>query len=377
MQVGWTDGVLSDLVYFQRGFDINKDQQQEGLIPVISSSGVQSYHSEAKVESAGVLIGRKGSLGTVYFSSSPYWPHSTTLWSKDLKGNHPKYVYYFLKTLQLERYNVGNSNPTLNRNHIHDLKIRIPSISLQIRIAEILSFYDDLIENNRRRIQLLEESARLLYQEWFVRLNFPNAENIKVVEGVPEGWERTTVFEIADVLSGGTPKTDKPEYWNGDIPFFTPKDTTNTIFSMQTEKYLTESGLQNCNSKLYPKNTLFITARGTVGKLRLAQLPMAMNQSCYALIGKRNITQIFLYCSLQASIDQFKARASGAVFDAIVIDTFKQIPFLKPTINLINEFTNIVLEIFSQIENLLLANQKLAQARDLLLPKLMNGELEV
>ncbi|SMD14519.1 restriction endonuclease subunit S [Sporomusa malonica] len=370
-------GKLSDLIFFQRGFDITKAQQTHGPYPVVSSSGITSYHKDYMVNGPGVIIGRKGTLGTVYFCTNNYWPHDTTLWSKDFRGNDPKFVYYFLHTIDMKNYNVGGANPTLNRNHIHEIEVFIPKLSKQHKIASILSAYDDLIETNFRRIALLEEAARLLYQEWFVRLRFPGYEHTRIADGVPEGWEVATAFDAIDVLSGGTPKTDNPSYWNGDIPFFTPKDAASAFYVTQTEKSITEDGLRKCNSKLYPKDTLFITARGTVGKLNLAQLPMAMNQSCYALRGKGNISQYYLYCALKASIEQFHKRAAGAVFDAIVVDTFKMIPFTIPNSGLIDKFNDAVLPMFKQTEVLILQNQKLKQARDLLLPKLMSGEVTV
>jgi len=199
---GWRPAHLEDLVFFQRGFDITKAEQRQGNIPVVSSSGIQSYHSEAKVEGPGVVIGRKGSLGTVHFVDCPYWPHDTTLWSKDLRGNDPRYVYYFVHTMGFERYDVGNSNPTLNRNHIHGLDILIPPLRTQKAIVEVLSTYDDLIENNRRRIQLLEQAARLLYKEWFVHLRFPGHEHTPIIEGVPEGWEKTCYNELFEFHGG-------------------------------------------------------------------------------------------------------------------------------------------------------------------------------
>jgi type I restriction enzyme S subunit len=183
----WRDAKLEDLVFFQRGFDITQAQQRQGPYPVISSSGVTSYHDEFKVNGPGVIIGRKGTLGSIHFAAGDYWPHDTTLWSKDLKGNNPRFVYYFLHVLDFKRFDVGNSNPTLNRNHIHDLPIRIPALPIQDAIVNALSAYDDLIENNRRRMALLEEGARLLYQEWFVHLHFPGHEHAHILNGIPEG----------------------------------------------------------------------------------------------------------------------------------------------------------------------------------------------
>ena len=184
----WRGGKLEDLVFFQRGFDITQAQQREGSYPVISSSGVTSYHDEFKVSGPGVVIGRKGTLGSIHFTAADYWPHDTTLWSKDLKGNNPRFVYYFLHTLDFKRFDVGNSNPTLNRNHIHDLVVSIPPRSVQDDIADVLSAYDEMMENNRGRMGLLEEAARLLYREWFVRLPFPGHENTRVHDRHPGRW---------------------------------------------------------------------------------------------------------------------------------------------------------------------------------------------
>lgn len=313
--MSWNERTLGELATFQRGFDITKKEQNPGPYSVISSSGPKSTHNKAKVCGPGVIIGRKGSLGTVFFSEDDFWPHDTTLWVKDFHGNDPKFVYYVLQTLALERFDVGSSNPTLNRNHIHPLPVRFPKPPVQKEVVKILSAYDDLIENNKRRIALLEESARLLYREWFVHLRFPGHEHVPVVDGVPEGWERVSASDAVDVLSGGTPKTSVGEFWDGDIPFFTPKDAVDVPYVGETEKSITRRGLANCNSRLYPKDTLFITARGTVGRINLAQKPMAMNQSCYALIGKEGLSQRFLYSALSNAVEHFKRQATGAVFN--------------------------------------------------------------
>ena len=159
---------------------------------------------------------------------------------------------------------------------MYGLKIRFPQPDQQARIASILSAYDDLIENNQRRIQLLEQSARLLYKEWFVHLRFPGHEHVKIKDGVPEGWEKATAFEVMDVLSGGTPKTNISSYWGGRHSLLHPEGRNRLpVYTFNTERTLTEDGLRSCNSRLYPKDTVFIAARGTVGKLTLAQTDMA------------------------------------------------------------------------------------------------------
>jgi len=288
-----------------------------------------------------------------------------------------KYLFDAMLKKKFKQFTQGAAQDNLSQEKLLSLKFPVPPVSEQRQISSILSAYDDLIENNRRRIRLLEDAARLLYREWFVRLRFPGHEHVRIKDGVPEGWERKTAFEVMDVLSGGTPKTSIPDYWDGDIPFFTPKDATNYAYAFSTEKRLTKEGLRNCNSKLYPKDSVFITARGTVGNINLAQTAMAMSQSCYSLVAKSPINQYYLYFALVDGVEQFRSRAVGAVFDAIIRDTFKLIPFTVPDSKTIQLFTKHVTPVIQQIDILLTETRKLIQARDLLLPRLMNGEIAV
>jgi len=295
---------------------------------------------------------------------------------------NPRFLHYYMLSSAWRKEAEASviSGATVDRiplTKVPNFKVDFPSLTEQEIVAEILLSYDDLIENNKRRIELLEESARQLYKEWFVRFRFPGHEHVKIIDGVPEGWMKTAADQAMDILSGGTPKTSVPDYWDGEIGFFTPKDTTGSVYVSTTEKTITTLGLEKCASNLYPKNTLFITARGTVGNLNLAQKPMAMNQSCYALIGREPINQFYLYFAMQAGIQQVKSRAVGAVFDAIIKDTFKVIPFLIPPKGLVEEFTDFVQPMLTQIDTLMVSTERLVQARDLLLPKLMNGEIAV
>ncbi len=291
------------------------------------------------------------------------------------------YLAYALQSPSVQgRFKGMGFGATVDHVRVGDaerLPIPCPPLDVQKSIGSTLSTYDNLIENNRRRIQLLEQSARLLYKEWFVHLRFPGHEHVKIKDGVPEGWEKKTASEVMEVLSGGTPKTTIPAYWDGDIPFFTPKDAVDYAYVAETEKTITEDGLKNCNSKLYPKDTVFITARGTVGKINLAQTDMAMNQSCYALVSKPPLNQHFLYFALVEGVEQFRSRAVGAVFDAIIRDTFKLIPFVVPDEKLITMFTEHVSPTLNQIDILSAQTRKLMEARDLLLPRLMNREIPV
>lgn len=181
--------------------------------------------------------------------------------------------------------------------------------------------------------------------------------------------------EIIQILGGGTPKTGESSYWNGDIPFFTPKDV-GSPYTLTTEKTITEEGLAHCNSRLYPINTVFVTARGTVGKVSLPGVPMAMNQSCYALVDK-DTPQLLVYFYTLKAVDRLKHKASGAVFDAITTRDFEAENIMKLSNDDTKAFLDVAEPIYQAVLNNSIENLRLAELRDSLLPKLMSGEIDV
>ena len=272
---------------------------------------------------------------------------------------------------------VGSTVLHLRVPECEKITISAPELPIQRRIADILSAYDDLIENNRKQIKLLEEAAQRLYKEWFVDFHFPGHEHSTIVDGVPEGWEIYRFSDKVDIMSGGTPKTDNPNYYNGTIPFYTPKDSDGTFFAFNTIVNITEDGLNNCNSRLYPENTIIITARGTVGKTTLLAVPMAMNQSCYALKSDKINAPYYLFFALNKEIDSLKAMSNGGVFNTIIVKTFDSIHIAIPSNELITKFETLVTPIMEQIKIKTKEIFALSEARDRLLPKLISGEVEV
>ena len=368
---------LGDFCQMRYGKMPPKDMVANEGFPIFSGYRITGYAKEYLYDESKVIVVARGVGGTGDVKLSPKKSWITNLsivLDHDERVVNKQFLFYKLGREPLkEKLNTGAAQAQITIDSLSSYCLALPELSTQERIASILSAYDDLIENNRRRIQLLEQAARLLYKEWFVHLRFLGHEQVKIKDGVPEGWEKKTAFEAMDILSGGTPKTNVPDYWGGDIPFFTPKDATGCLYTFSTERTLTEDGLRNCNSRLYPKDTVFIAARGTVGKITLAQTDMAMNQTCYALIAHPPLSQHFLYCALVEGVEQFRSRAVGAVFDAIIRDTFKQIPFLVPNHAIIRMFSKYITPILRQIDTLSHETRKLAQARNLLLPRLMAG----
>lgn len=293
-----------------------------------------------------------------------------------------KFLYYYFysdawRAVIQENTVLGATVDRIPLVKFPDFPIYLPPIETQRRIVDILSAYDDLIENNRKQIKLLEEAAQRLYKEWFVDLRFPGHEHTKIVDGVPEGWEIYRFSDKVDIMSGGTPKTDNPNYYNGTIPFYTPKDSDGAFFAFNTITNITENGLNNCNSRLYPKNTVIVTARGTVGKTTLLGVPMAMNQSCYALKSDEIAAPYYLFFALNKEIASLKAMSNGGVFNTIIVKTFDSIHIAIPSNDLIATFETLVTPIMEQIQVKTKESFALSEVRDRLLPKLMSGEVEV
>ena len=298
------------------------------------------------------------------------------------KGYDYQYLFYllryFLPYIQLIGGGTGSGTPIISKTKFSKLKYPVcVDKGIQARIAVILSTYDSLIEVNNKRIKVLEQMAENLYKEWFVRFRFPGHEIAEFENGIPKGWNVCRFSSIANVLSGGTPSTEHDEYYGGNIPFYTPKDSLDNYFVFDTISNLTEEGLQHCNSQLYPKNTIMITARGTVGNLNLLAKPMAMNQSCYALTSNTIPSQYFLFFLIKREILKLRKMASGGVFDTIIVSTFDHIKVTIPDESLIMSFDRLVSPILDETYTLLKQNRNLIRQRDLLLPRLMSGKLEV
>lgn len=368
----WRKGQLQDLVFFQRGFDITQQQQRPGPYPVISSSGVTSFHDECKAQGPGVVIGRKGTLGSIHYSPTDYWPHDTTLWSKELRGNDARFVYYFLHTIDLKRFDVGNSNPTLNRNHIHDLAVLIPPVQVQERIADVLAAYDDLIANNRRRMALLEKAARLLYEEWFVCRRFPGHEHAQGSSAIPEGWNVATLGSLC------------PDHRDVADPTELASDTPYIGLEHMPRRSITLSHWGACDEVTSAK-LRYLQGDILFGKIRpyFHKVGFALSDgvaSSDAIVMRPVDAVLRSFCLLTVSSDWFVALVSktakeGSKMPRADWTLMQEHPIVVPPAVLLNALNEIVDPIVAQLRALALANRQLRAARDLLLPRLMSGEM--
>lgn len=359
---------LGDAITFQRGFDITKSEQTKGEIPIVSSSGISSFHNQWKTKGPGVVIGRKGTLGTVHYLKGNFWPHDTTLWIKDFKGNNRHFIYYFLQTLHLENFDTGSSNPTLNRNHIHKIKIVFPKRREQEKIAAVLSAYDELIENNQRRIALLEKMAEEIYREWFVRLRFPGHEKVEIIKGVPKGWRAVLFTEVCEFQKGKTPDQIFFDSQDGLLPYITVEflEGKNTGYVLKKRNSIVcENGdvlmlMDGARSGL-----VFRGKKGIVG-------------STFARVAVESLYRDIVYEFLKATHEHIVSNNTGsAIPHANKEFIHRLVMFLPENENLIERFNVLYRNLFEQMLNLARQNELLLRSRDALLPRLISGKLSV
>jgi len=378
--VSWRDCALGDVVKLQRGHDLPERVRVDGPVPIVSSSGITGRHDTAKAEPPGVVTGRYGTIGEVFYLEEPYWPLNTALYVVDFKGNNARYVAYLLRNTLKNYKSEKAAVPGVDRNVLHLLKVRAAEDRVQQQIVAILSAYDDLIENNWRRIALLEEAARLLYREWFVHLRFPGHEHVRAIDGVPHGWSRLTLGDACDAIGGGTPSTESPVFWNdGDIPWYTPTDITRNscLALLDSEKKITGAGLRGSSAKMLPAGTVLMTSRASVGYFGIINVPSCTNQGFISIIPREPNSRMYLLHTLMHRVEEIRSHAGGATYKEINKGKFKALPVVVPQREVLRDFEEQVSEMHTQVRTLHGMNQKLVQVRDLLLPRLMNGEIAV
>ena len=273
----------------------------------------------------------------------------------------------------------GSAQPNANAQMISSFEINLPPLSTQHRIATILSRYDSLIENYQKQIKLLEEAARRLYKEWFIDLRFPGHENTKIVDGVPEGWEKKKISDVCETVGGGTPSTKVPAYYKGGrIKWVTPTDITrnNCICLLDTDKKITEEGLRNSSTKMVPAGTILMTSRASVGYFGIADFEVCTNQGFISCIPIPNM-QMYLLFNLMSRVDEIRKKAGGSTYLEISKSVFRNFDIVCPSEIILLQFQDKASLVLKKEKTLSLQLRLLTEARDRLLPKLMSGEITV
>jgi len=425
---------IGDQLTLQRGFDITKKQQISGSVPVVSSGGIASYHNEFKAKGPGVVLGRKGTLGTVFFLESEYWPHDTSLWVKDFKGNNPRFVYYFFKSIssQLKRMDVGAANPALNRNHVHPMEVRWPVRRVQDAIVSTLEKLDTGIVLNRQTNQTLEHIAQALFKSWFVDFEptrakiaakqvgqdperaamaaiggktvaeldqldavqlaqlkttaalFPDGLVESELGEVPEGWRINTINEVTSTIidhRGKTPKKLGGDWAEKGYPALSAKNIkSGRITRHETIRFLSEELYSKWMKEELQTGDVLLTSEAPMGEMYFLteSTKYCLSQRLYALrADNKNMTPTFLYLWLQTPVAKadLEGRSTGTTVVGIKQSELRKVNILKPSFDLLTAFEKIVFSSYQKIQAKESESEMLATLRDTLLPKLLSGEL--
>ena len=389
--------ILGDLVEFQRGYDLPKSKFVEGKYPVQSSNGILGYHNEYKVEGPGITIGRSGTVGNPHLIRENFFPHNTSLFVKEFKGNDIEYIYYLLQYLDLGNQKSGSGVPTMNRNHLHPIKIRAyRDKTYQQRTIKILSLIDKKIQINNQINQELETMAKILYDYWFVQFDFPDQNgkpykssggkmvyNPELKREIPEGWGVEKLDDLGTIVGGSTPtKSISDNFTKGGegYSWITPNDLSNNKgnkFIKNGEIDVTVRGLKDASLKLYPEGTVLMSSRAPVGYLAIATKELTTNQGFKSFIPDKKYDKNYIYYTLQNCLKVIEQNASGSTFKEISATVLKDITIIQPNLDIVKKFEEKVSSINSYIKVKEEQNQELIQLRDWLLPILMNGQVKV
>lgn len=295
-----------------------------------------------------------------------------------------RFVYYltssdFVVLPAINSMTGASGRQRADKRFVEKIKLRIPDLPTQQHIADILSAYDDLIENNNKRIALLEKAAQELYKEWFVRFRFPGYENTKFVNGLPEGWAREKISKFYNTCSGGTPSRTKEQFYiDGIYPWIKTGEVKDTII-IDTEEYITEDAIKHSSAKLLPEKSVIMAMYGVnIGMLGYVDKKMSCNQACCVFSDKKDFsTRHYLFYYLKSIREYLLLISFGAAQQNISQELIKNIKIVIPTDDVMINFEEKIDLIYNTIRNLLYSNQNLIKQRDLLLPRLMSGKLEV
>jgi len=387
----WTEMPLGDLVVAKYGKSLTKSKRIPGDYNVYGSGGISGTHNSPLVKGPGIIIGRKGTVGSVYYEHDGYYPIDTTYYIEESYEYSLEFIYYLLRNARLSEMNTHSAVPGLSRDNLYARTFMIPSKDEQIEIAQILTSIDYKIEVNDQIVKNLDGIAQGIFKEWFIDFEFPNSndKSYKSSGGemfeketctIPVGWDINSLDEIAEIVGGATPSKKKDEYFtDSGIPWVTPKDLSNNKnkFIGRGNTDITELGFKNSSTKLLPKGSILFSSRAPIGYIAIAKNDLTTNQGFKSLMPKHNVSNEFLFYLLRHLTPVIESHASGSTFKEISGKGMKAIKFVCPEMAIINKFHIIVESLSKRIESCEDENIRLTALRNTLLPKLMSGEIRV
>ncbi len=347
---------ISDLADIKYGFGLPEPKRIKGSIPVYASSGIVGYHNEARVNNSAIIIGRKGNVGSLYFSEQPSFPIDTAFFIDEPKGGFDlKYIFYLLKRINLPRYGGDSAVPGLSRDTVYSLQVETPKLPTQKKIAEILSAYDAKIENNNKIIKNLEATAQTIFNEWFINFRFPEHKKVKMIESemgeIPMGWIVGNIEDVVERLS--TQKTYKEDSLlnRGSIPVY--DQSSKGIIGFCEEEPSFEANIDN---------PVLIFGDHTC-RTQIICEPFSLGPNTIPLGEKDGYSPIFTYFLTKDSIDQREYKRHWSELSSI--------EFVIPPVELAKTFVSKIKSFISEMVVLEKENVKLKESRNQLLAKLI------
>ena len=330
-----------------------------------------------------VLLGGNNASGDfpIFYYNGKFDAYQRTYLIQPLsKDTDTKYLYYSigLKLHQMKANASGTATKFLTQPILNNINIEYRNIEEQKRIADILSTYDNLIENNNKRIKLLEQMAENLYKEWFVRFRFPGYEDVEFESGIPKGWEIKRLFEFGKIETGKTPSKERDQNYGGDIMFIKTPDMHDNIYVISTDEFLSTEGHLTQPKKLLPENSIMVSCIGTGGVVAINDKPAHTNQQINSIILNKSeyLEWLYFVCkNLKETIEMFGA--TGSTMTNLSKGKFEKLKIVSPPEKAILEYHELTKNLFIEVRVLLHKNELLAKQRNLLLPRLMSGKLEV
>lgn len=403
MSAEWQSGKLGDFIELKRGYDLPKAKREAGSFPLVSSSGITDKHSASMVKGPGVVTGRYGTLGQVFYIEDDFWPLNTTLYVKDFKGNEPKFIHYFLKTIDFFAFSDKAAVPGINRNHLHEALVHVAPRDEQLAIASFLGDIDDRITLLRETNATLEAMAQALFKSWFVNFDpvhakqqgrapegmdaataalFPDSFEESELGMVPKGWRVKTMADISEVGIGKTPPRKEPQWFSQapeDVRWVSIRDMgTYGTYALKTSEYLTLDAIDRFNVRKIPDNTVLMSFKLTVGRLAISSGEVTSNEAIahFKVCINSKLSTEYIFLSLK-EFNFSTLSSTSSIADAVNSKTVRALPILVPSHEVLKAFQKIISPIFEKIK---LSEQYaigLSDLRDTLLPRLISGQLRL
>lgn len=362
----WNIGKLSDLCILKRGYDLPIYAREQGNVPIYSSSGISGYHNESKCISPGVITGRYGTIGTVFFAKDDFWPLNTTLFVENFNGNDEKFIYYFLKTLEWEKYNDKSAVPGINRNDVHKETIYYPDVKEQKAIAAVLGSLDDKIDLLQRQNATLEAMAETLFRQWFI-------------EEAQEDWDEHFLSSIVDIKSGFAFKSSTFTE-SGKFYLVTIKAVQDGYLTLVNADRLDSIPAKMKEYCLLKKGDILLSLTGNIGRCCMVDRDnLLLNQRVALLSPRQQRDWAAIYTLFRLSsfknilIDMGKGTAQSNLSP---IET-SNMTLLLPEQKVFDKFSKIATPLLNKFLNNRYQIRTLEKLRDTLLPKLMSGEVRI